>query len=155
MSQGLSNLLAGRRILVVEDNPLNLELALELLRGQGCRILVAEEAETGLELARAESPDLILMDIQLPGMDGLTAIGRLSENPGTRHIPVVTLSAHAMAGDREKALRMGAVGHLSKPLNTRTFIEHVARCLSGYAVRGSPDQGHPPGDPSRKGAALP
>jgi CheY-like chemotaxis protein len=141
MSQGSHNPLDGRRVLVVEDHPLNLELALELLRGQGCRVLVAEEAETGLELARQESPDLILMDIQLPGMDGLTAIEHLKEDPGTCHIPVLTLSAHTMAGDREKALRVGAVGHLSKPLNTRSFIGDLARHLPAEgAVPGSEER---------------
>lgn len=130
MSRGGDRPLKGREVLVVEDHPLNLELALELLRDQGCRVLVAEEAETGLELARRERPDLILMDIQLPGMDGLTAIEHLKEDPGTHHIPVLTLSAHTMAGDREKALRVGAVGHLSKPLNTRTFIDDIARHLT-------------------------
>jgi CheY-like chemotaxis protein len=131
MSRERSRPLEGRRVLVVEDHPLNLELALELLQGQGCRVLVAEEAETGLELARRERPDLILMDIQLPGMDGLTAIEHLKEDPGTRHIPVLTLSAHTMTGDREKAIKVGAVGCLTKPLNTRSFIDDVARHLPG------------------------
>jgi len=113
----------------VEDNALNMELAADLLEAAGFIVLRAANAEEGIALANAEIPALILMDIALPGMDGLCATGILQRNPNTRQIPVVALTAHAMNGDKEKALAVGCVGYISKPINTRTFAAEAERFL--------------------------
>ncbi len=99
-------------------------------------MLVAEKAEAGLELARREQPDLILMDVQLPGMDGLEATASLRGNGATRDIPVLVISAHAMRGDKERALAAGAVGYLTKPFDTRDLVREVKRCLEDRGLPG-------------------
>jgi two-component system cell cycle response regulator DivK len=104
------------RILVVEDNPANMKLALLLLRNVGYEVLCAVDAESGLTLARAEQPDLILMDIQLPGMDGLAATALLKNDPVTAAIPVIALTAMAMKEDREKTRAAGCDAYIAKPL---------------------------------------
>jgi CheY-like chemotaxis protein len=125
--------MAGNKVLVIEDNALNLELVTDLLEARGFVVLQARAAEEGLRLAREALPDLILMDLSLPGMDGLTATQELRAGPATRSIPVVALTAHAMRGDEQAALRAGCDGYLSKPIDTRSFVEaltsfmHVAR----------------------------
>lgn len=123
--------MAGEKILVIEDQPLNLELVRDLLELGGYAVLQAATAEEGLALARTAQPDLILMDISLPGMDGLTATCRLKEDPATQQIPVVALTAHAMKGDPEKAQEAGCAGYLTKPIDTRTFLEQVRDHLKG------------------------
>jgi putative two-component system response regulator len=110
-----------KKILVVEDNPVNMELVTDLLEVAGFSFVSAMTAEEGLRLAELELPDLILMDIQLPGMDGLEATQHLKANPKTLHIPIVALTAHAMKGDEERALAVGCIGYITKPINTRTF----------------------------------
>jgi CheY-like chemotaxis protein len=117
------------RILVVEDSPLNMELVTDLLEVQGYEVLQASEARTGLEMAVSGRPDLILMDVQLPGMDGLTAIRTLKEDRQTSAIPVVVLTAHAMLGDREKAEAVGCNGYVVKPIDTRQFPQLIASFL--------------------------
>ena len=119
-----------KTILVIEDVPMNMVLVTDLLEYNGCHVLQAETAEVGIELARKRSPDLILMDISLPGIDGLEATRILKEDPLTRDVPVVALTAHAMKGDDEKALRAGCSGFITKPIDTRHFIEIVAGYLS-------------------------
>src|SRR5579864_5013900 len=104
------------RILIVEDNPANMKLATLLLSNAGHTALCAVDAETGLTLARAEQPDLILMDIQLPGMDGLTAATLLKKDPATAAIPVIALTAMAMKEDQEKTLAAGCDAYIAKPL---------------------------------------
>ena len=121
--------MAGEKILIVEDNPMNLELATDLLEASGYVIIQAGTAEEGIKLARAESPDLILMDISLPGMDGLEATGDLKQNPTTKDIPVIALTAHAMKGDEEKSLAAGCTGYITKPIDTREFPKDVARFI--------------------------
>ncbi len=116
-----------KRILVVEDNLLNLELVTDLLETAGFIVCAARTAEEGLRAARERSPDLILMDLSLPGMDGLAATKELKACPATQQIPVVALTAHAMRGDEQAALGAGCDGYLSKPINTRTFVETLAR----------------------------
>src|SRR6266542_3277431 len=111
----------GEKILVVEDNPLNMELTADILMAAGYGVLQAENAERGIAMARAERPALILMDVRLPGMDGLSATEILKGETETRQIPVVALTAHAMKGDEEKALAAGCVGYITKPINTRTL----------------------------------
>ena len=113
------------KILVVEDNPLNMKLVRTLLRKDSFRVLEAENAERGLELAREEKPDLILMDIQLPGMDGLSAVRILKADPVLKRIPVAALTSYAMEGDVEKAREAGCDGYISKPIDTRGFMETV------------------------------
>lgn len=122
---------AAARILIVEDNALNLELATELLKSSGYAVLQASNAEEGLRLAREERPDLILMDVRLPGMDGLAAVKVLKRDPGTRRIPAVAMTAQAMRGDEEAARTAGFDAYVSKPIDTRAFPHTVARLLSG------------------------
>ena len=121
--------MAGERILVVEDNPLNLELVRALLEKLGYVVIDSGTAEEGIERAKAEQPQLILMDINLPGTDGLTATTLLKAEPTTRHIPVVALTAHAMKGDDERVQTAGCDGYMTKPIDTRTFPALVASFL--------------------------
>ncbi len=116
----------AQRILIVEDNPMNMELATDLLEVAGFTVLLAKTAEAGLVLANAERPDLILMDIGLPGMDGLEATRRLKQNPATAHIPVVAVSASVMTGDEAKAFVAGCCAYISRPIDTRQFAKTVA-----------------------------
>lgn len=108
-------------ILVIEDNALNLELVNDLLGAEGFTVLTSCTAEEGLRLARERRPDVILMDLSLPGMDGRQAIRVLRSDPATRHLRIVVLTAHAMKGDGETAFLAGADAYLTKPINTRTF----------------------------------
>jgi CheY-like chemotaxis protein len=121
--------MAGQKILIVEDHPMNMELATDLLEASGYVVIQAGAAEEGVALARAESPDLILMDISLPGMDGLEATGVLKQDPETKDISVIAMTAHAMKGDKEKALAAGCSGYITKPINTREFPKTVTRFI--------------------------
>ena len=121
--------MAGERILVIEDNPLNMELVRALLEKLGYVVIDSGTAEEGIERAKAEQPQLILMDINLPGTDGLTATTLLKAEPTTRHIPVVALTAHAMKGDDERVQTAGCDGYMTKPIDTRSFPALVARFL--------------------------
>ena len=117
------------RILVVEDNPVNLELVRDILEAHGHEVLEASNATDGLALLSGELPDLILMDIQLPGMDGLTATRQIKADARLQGIPVVALTAHAMRGDEERALAAGCDGYVSKPIDTRALPQMVAGFL--------------------------
>jgi CheY-like chemotaxis protein len=117
--------MTANTILIIEDNRLNLELATDLLEAKGFNVASAQTAEEGLRLAREILPDLVLMDISLPGMDGLCATRTLKADPVTRHLTVIGLTAHAMKGDEEIALRAGCDGYLTKPINTRTFVPTI------------------------------
>ncbi len=117
--------MAGKVVLVVEDNPLNMKLIRSLLQMGKYRVIEAGDAESGLASARQNQPDLILMDIQLPGMDGLAATRVLKQDLGLRQIPVLALTAHAMAGDEQKALEAGCNGYITKPINTRSFLKNL------------------------------
>ncbi len=121
--------MADKKILIIEDNLLNLELAQDLLELSGYRVISATRAKAGIELARSESPDLILMDIRLSGINGLDAIKLLKQEPSTQRIPVVVLTADAMPGDRQKALECGSVGYIPKPIDTRKFASQVTDYL--------------------------
>jgi two-component system cell cycle response regulator DivK len=116
-------------ILIVDDNPVNLKLARVLLAGVGHDVRTAGDAEEALEVLKTFRPKLILMDIQLPGMDGLALTRRLKSNPATRDIVIVALTAYAMKGDDEKALASGCTAYITKPLDTRTFAADVERHL--------------------------
>lgn len=116
----------NHRILVIEDNPLNLELVTDLLEAKGFRVLQAQTAEEGVRSARENAPELILMDLSLPGMDGLAAAKMLKADPATARLPIVALTAHAMRGDDAIAKAAGCDGYLTKPIDTRRFLEQIA-----------------------------
>jgi two-component system cell cycle response regulator DivK len=116
---------ADELILVVEDNDKNLKLVRDLLRLKGLRVLEATTAQQGLQLAAEHRPDVVLMDIQLPDMDGLEALGRLRAEPTTLEIPVVALTAFAMKEDRDRFLAAGFDGYIAKPIDIRTFSDQV------------------------------
>lgn len=121
----------NNRILIIEDNVVNLELATVLLETNGFVVASARTAEEGLRLARELLPDLVLMDVSLPGMDGLSATINLKADPHTSHLAVVGLSANAMRGDQENALKAGCDGYLTKPIDTRTFAATVKNFITG------------------------
>jgi two-component system, cell cycle response regulator DivK len=126
------------RILVVEDNSSNLKLVTYALESGGHTVLATADAETGLTLARAEQPDLILMDIQLPGMDGLQATTLLKGDDATRAIPVVALTALAMKGDEERILEAGCDGYIAKPMAYQVLLDAVASFLPATPTRTTP-----------------
>ncbi len=119
----------NNNILVIEDNELNRKLVKALLQKGAYNVIEAEDAETGIGLAQKHRPGLILMDIQLPGMDGLSATRFIKEDPGLQEIPVVALTAHAMEGDMEKAMEAGCAGYISKPFNVKGFLDKVNQFL--------------------------
>ena len=117
-------------ILVVDDNPTNLKLVSDVLEFDGYEIVKAEDAEQAQALLKDRLPDLILMDIALPGMDGLTLTRLLKAEQRTRHIPVIALTAFAMKGDEEKAVASGCDGYVTKPIDTRALGIKVAEHLN-------------------------
>jgi two-component system cell cycle response regulator DivK len=121
------------RVLIVEDNPANMTLAVFLLESAGHTVFTATDAEAGLMLARTEQPDLILMDIQLPGMDGLAATVQLKGDEATRRIPVIALTALAMKGDEERIRAAGCDGYIGKPMRYKEFLETIATHLAAAA----------------------
>lgn len=121
-------------VLVIEDTPANMKLVTMLLRREGYAVLQAEEASTGIALARAHRPDLILMDIQLPGMDGLDATRLLKADPVTGAIPVLALTAFAMKGDEDRIRAAGCDGYVSKPIQYQSFLDNVRRFLQPRAA---------------------
>jgi CheY-like chemotaxis protein len=127
--------MTANTILIIEDNLLNLELATDLLEANGFLASSARTAEEGLRMARELLPDLVLMDISLPGMDGLSAAKILKANPATRHLTVVGLTAYAMKGDEAAALNAGCDGYLTKPIDTRTFIATIKNLIATANLR--------------------
>lgn len=117
------------RILLIEDNAQNRYLARFLLEQRGHEILQAETGSQGLEMASGSHPNLILLDIQLPGMDGYAVASALKNNPQLKHIPIIAVTSYAMTGDREKCLAAGAEGYIEKPINPDTFVAEVERFL--------------------------
>lgn len=117
--------MAGELILIVEDNEKNLKLVRDILQHHGYRTLEAETARDAIALATEHAPDLILMDIQLPDMDGVTALGRLRGEPVTAALRVVALTAFAMRDDRERFLASGFDGYLTKPIDLKQFPELI------------------------------
>ena len=122
------------KILVIEDNPANMKLACLLLRNAGHEVLCAVDAETGLTLAREDSPELILMDIQLPGMDGLAATALLKQDPATAAIPVIALTAMAMKEDQEKTRTAGCDAYIAKPLRYQELYVAIDALLSARTL---------------------
>ena len=118
------------KVLVVEDNATNMTLAVFLLQSAGHTVFSATDAEAGLTLARAEQPNLILMDIQLPGMDGLEATQLLKRDDATRNIPVIALTALAMKGDEERIRAAGCDGYIAKPMRYQEFLTTIAAQLA-------------------------
>lgn len=125
--------MSGERILIVEDNAMNLKLLRDVLQVKGYRLLECGTAEEGLELARTEHPDLILMDIQLPGMDGISALHELKRDAKTHSIPVIAVTASAMPMEREKILAAGFDGYQSKPLSVKEITAEVRSVLDARA----------------------
>jgi len=123
-------------ILLVEDNPTNQLLTSSVLEREGYQVELAESAVQAMEVLAAQTPDLILMDVQLPGLDGLSLTRTLKAAPETARIPIVALTAHAMIGDREQAMSAGCAGYISKPIDTRTFGDQVRVFLSEATSAG-------------------
>jgi CheY-like chemotaxis protein len=121
------------RILIVDDNPTNLKLAADVLEMEGHSTITAMDAEEALQILGRTVPDLILMDIALPGMDGLTLTRKLKVDPRLKNVPVIALTAFAMKGDDRRALEAGCDGYISKPIDTRKFGSQVVEWLRGRA----------------------
>ena len=121
--------MAGERILVVEDNEKNRKLVRDLLTFKDYEVIETETGEEGVRLAHERHPDLLLMDIQLPGIDGATALRQLRGDPATRMIPALAVTASAMEQDRQTIMAAGFEGYQSKPLNIRAFLEAVRQVL--------------------------
>jgi CheY-like chemotaxis protein len=121
--------MGGKRILLIEDHAVNRRLAQFLLRSQGYEVWDVASAPEAFVLLEQKRPDLILMDIQLPEMDGLAATRHLKADPRTREIPVVAVTSYAMKGDEAKAFEAGCEGYITKPIDKSLFLETVARTL--------------------------
>ena len=117
------------KILLVEDNEMNRDMLSRRLLKAGFEMVIAVDGEQAVELARSEAPDLILMDISLPGLDGWEATRLLKTMPETRSIPIIALTAHAMAGDREKSLAAGCNDYDTKPIDFRRLVEKIQGLL--------------------------
>jgi two-component system cell cycle response regulator DivK len=122
--------MGGRKVLVVEDNESNMLLTTVLLKVAGFEPLEAKTAEEGIEAARAFLPDLVLMDVGLPDMNGLDAAKILKADPLTKHIPIVALTAYAMRGDEEKTRAAGCDGYIAKPIEIKTFAQKLEKYLA-------------------------
>jgi len=121
--------MANELILIVEDNERNRKLVRDVLQFRGYQTIEAETGEEALRLARERRPALVLMDIQLPGIDGITALGQLRSDPVTRAIPVIAVTASAMTHDRQKIMAAGFDGYQTKPINVKEFLEVVRGML--------------------------
>jgi len=128
------------KILIIEDTENNRILLTRRLRPRGYDIITAEDAEKGLPLVEGERPDLVLMDVGLPGMNGWDATRQLKSNPATKHVPVIALTAHAMDGDREKAMAAGCDEYEIKPIDFNRLFEKIDRLL-GQRSPGPPANG--------------
>jgi two-component system cell cycle response regulator DivK len=134
----MTNIQKKIRILYVEDDPVNMALVKKLLKREGFRLLAAENGWKGLAMAQTYKPDLILMDMNMPDLDGYEATARLKSMPELQHIPVVAVTANAMAGDRDRSLAAGCDGHITKPININTFSDEVRDYLQ-HANAPMPD----------------
>jgi two-component system cell cycle response regulator DivK len=118
------------KILVIEDNEQNLYLVTFILEKHGYEVIQARNGEEGIEIAKKKSPDLILLDIQLPVMDGYTVARELKMNMIKKDVPIIAITSYAMTGDREKAIEAGCTGYITKPINPDTFISSIEQYLS-------------------------
>ncbi len=116
-------------VLVIEDNEKNMYLVTFILERSGYRVLQARDGQSGITLAAQAKPDLILMDIQLPVMDGYTVARELTSNEDLKHVPIVAVTSYAMSGDRERALASGCIGYIEKPINPATFLVEIKQFL--------------------------
>lgn len=130
--------MAGEPILIVDDNPTNLKLARVVLAAEGYEVRVAVDAEEALAMLDGFHPRLILMDLQLPGMDGLTLTRLLKGDPATSDVAILALTAYAMKGDEEKARQAGCDGYITKPIDTRGLPAVIAGVLAGQGRASSP-----------------
>jgi FOG: CheY-like receiver len=121
-----------KTILVIEDNEMNMKLIRAILKVGKYRMLEAMDAETGLRLVREHHPDLILMDIQLPGMDGLSATKIIKDDPDLKGIPIFALTGFAMESDKEKAADVGFAGYIVKPFSVKALLETIGNCFAGH-----------------------
>jgi CheY-like chemotaxis protein len=125
--------MGGELILIIEDNEKNRKLVRDVLQVKGYKTIESETAEEGLKLALEKSPALVLMDIQLPGMDGITALQQLRANPQTKSIPVIAITASAMTNNRQAMLAEGFDGYQSKPISVKDFLGELERVLASRA----------------------
>ena len=119
----------NKTVLIIEDNELNMKLVSSMLALGHYQVLRAGDAETGIQMAGENIPDLILMDIQLPGMDGLQATRIIKKDPILSNVPIVALTSYAMEGDEQKAIAAGCTGYIAKPIDTRRFLDILAEYL--------------------------
>ncbi len=112
-------------VLLIEDNPYNRYLITYLLEGRGHRVIAAEDGPEGIRVAGSTKPDLVLLDIQLPGMDGYSVARALRQNETLARVPIVAVTSYAMVGDRERVLAAGCTGYLEKPINPDTFVDDI------------------------------
>ena len=124
--------MGGKRILLIEDNAVNRRLAQFLLKSQGYEVWEVSSAPEAFESLKQKQPDLILMDIQLPGMDGLAATKKLKADPATQNIPILVVTSYAMKGDEAKAFEAGCSGYVTKPIDKTIFLEAVAKALRSH-----------------------
>jgi len=143
------------RVLIVDDNATNMKLASDVLAAEDCEVICAPDAEHAEAELGKRVPDVILMDIAMPGTDGLTLTRRLKANEHYRHIPIIALTASAMKGDDERALAAGCQGYITKPINTRSFGRQVLAFVAGHALAqpASTDSTLPDDDGARAGEA--
>ncbi|TMA64853.1 MAG: response regulator [Deltaproteobacteria bacterium] len=125
--------MADELILIIEDNEKNRKLCRDVLQVKGYKTIESETAEVGLKLALEQSPDLVLMDIQLPGMDGITAMKQLKADPNTQNIPIIAITASAMTNNRTSMLAEGFDGYQTKPISLKDFLAEVQRVLAAGA----------------------
>ncbi len=128
------------RILVVDDHELNLKLAREILTARGYEVAVAACGEDAVKVARDRPFELVLLDMQLPDIDGLEVLARLRSQPETKDVPIVALTAQAMAGDRERFLAAGCNGYIQKPISLRTFSQEVEQYLARSGAGATRDE---------------
>ena len=126
--------MANELILIIEDNEKNRKLVRDVLQVKGYKTIESETAEEGLKLTLEKSPALVLMDIQLPGMDGITALKQLRANPQTKSIPVIAITASAMTNNRQAMLAEGFDGYQSKPISLKDFLGELERVLGSHAT---------------------
>jgi two-component system cell cycle response regulator DivK len=126
-----------RTVLVIEDNEQNRYLATFLLEQRGYEVFVAFDGPTGIELATERNPDMILLDIQLPGMDGYEVARALRHLEALRATPIIAVTSYAMVGDREKCLEAGCTGYIEKPINPETFLDEIAKIAGWTSQSGT------------------
>ncbi|HEV7590163.1 MAG TPA: response regulator [Longimicrobium sp.] len=129
------------KLLLVEDNEMNRDMLSRRLERKGYQVVLAVDGQSGVELAGTEAPDLVLMDMSLPVLDGWEATRRLKGDPATAHLPVIALTAHAMSGDRERALAAGCDDYDTKPIELPRLLGKIEALLGAPSARGAPPGG--------------